>query len=55
MHSDSRGYPSQDEVNTRNNKNAENDVKIEGNSRRIPLPGRVQNPVHVRDDKECTE
>ena len=49
------GNPGQNEVGTREHKNAEDDVKVEGDSRRIPLPGGIEDPVGVRDNKRSAE
>jgi len=50
-----QGEPGQNKVGTREHKNAEDDVKVEGDSRRIPLPDGIEDPVGVRDDKGGAE
>ena len=49
------GKPGQNKVGTREHKNAEDDVKVEGDSRRIPLPSGIEDPVGVWDDEGSAE
>lgn len=55
LHCNSGGDLDQEKINTRDSKNAEDNVKVEGDRRWIALPDRIQDPVHVRNDEDGSE